>query len=314
MLSRPLPLFSLPLALSSLLLAGCSLNGPPVAGSSSVSFAYSACLGGCGLDQNAIAAGGASTGIAYHLTTPATTTVTGARSSDENIVRFALDLAHGSVVATSGAPGRADLILDGKSGEIGRGTVRVQAANLLAIDNAWGMGAATILAGTPQQLHATTEADGSVLLGTGAVKWSYAGTLTGMPASSLCFGDCGAFSGTPGAGTVMVDAVDAHAKVAVTVVDAAAITTIDAEPPSLSLAAGATGGTVVMTARAGTTPVFGAHCQWLSQPAGLDFTATQTSSLGVGASESWSVSGGKGNYTATCTVGGASKKVSVTVQ
>ena len=281
-------------------------NNPPKA-----TFSYEACLLGCGLDSNAIAAGGASTDISFTIASGAA--VTSVSTSDPNIATFVLTSGRSSVTATSGKPGTAILTLNGASGILGAANVQVAATSKLVLDGITGPGTILVAAGSMQTLHSTTEAAASnlTLIGTGAVKFTYSGSLTSANDAAICFGDCSSFVGTPGVGQVSIDCIDVHTTLDVQVVAGSAISTIAFDPPALTVPSGGVA-TVAVNASDNGAPVFGAHCVWSSDPS-VQISVNQLSNIQTGPAEKWTISAPKGAWQATCAVAGGGPKQTLTI-
>ena len=170
------------------------------------------------------------------------------------------------ITVSSGSTGVAELVLvDGVGNEVDRAPILVEPTQSLELDRGWsGDAGPTIIAGTLQGLHATTVGQGSVLVGTGAVRFSLFGTLSHYPDPTAqppwWGGDSVTFTGTAGTGVVSADADAAHVEVPVSVVDAAAITAWSVIAPGPARVAD--GADVRVTALLGDEPVFGAQCVW----------------------------------------------------
>jgi hypothetical protein len=222
------------------------------------------------LDQP-IAAGGAHTNV-LGLSSVEVAMVDSVSSSDPSIAKFKLASIAGSscqhqalITVHSGRPGDADLILaDAAGNEVDRVTVRVAPTAALLFDQGWDGGTPTVLAGSLQGLHVTTlGADGEVLVGTGAVRFSLSGTLAAFPDDEAqppwWGGDETTFTGGPGGGVVSADADDGHVEVPITFADATQLTHF-----ALRSVAGDQPLTrdVFVSAAAGDVQLYGAQCDW----------------------------------------------------
>src|SRR5262245_3250914 len=110
------------------------------------------------------------------------------------------------VTAHSGQPGSAALILlDASGAEIERVGVQVAPTESLLYDRGWQDSPPSVLAGSLQGLHVTTIGQEGVLVGTGAVRFSFSGSLSrfaGDGEPPWWGGDEVTFAGTPGRGAV----------------------------------------------------------------------------------------------------------------
>jgi hypothetical protein len=221
-----------------------------------------------------MAAGGAHTNV-LGFSSVEVEPVDGVRSSDPGVASFKLAANGGSscehqflVTVHSGRPGTAAMILVDSGGrELDRVPVHVAATETLLFDQGWdGAAPPTVLAGSLQGLHVTTlgESGVGVLVGTGAVRFSFSGVLAKFTDSDAeppwWGGDEVTFSGGPGSGTVIADADRGHLEVPITVVDESALTELSlraapAKDAKLAVDVG-------VSALAGATPLYGAECQW----------------------------------------------------
>jgi hypothetical protein len=127
------------------------------------------------------------------------------------------------ITVVSGDAGSAELIaVDARGSEIDRAALHVEETSAIEIDRGWSGAGPTIVAGSLQGLHATTLGDSGVLVGTGAVRFSLAGSLTPFPDRAQeppwWGGDSVTFTGIAGSGVISADADRAHVEVPVNVI------------------------------------------------------------------------------------------------
>jgi hypothetical protein len=238
------------------------------------------------------------------------------RSSAPSVASFTLSAVAQSscqhqylVTAHSGQAGTAELILvDASGAEIDRVGVTVAPTESLLYDRGWREAVPSVLAGSLQGLHVTTVGQRGVLVGTGAVRFSFSGSLSRVDGDGeppWWGGDEVTFAGTPGRGAVIADADRAHLEVPVEIVDEAALTrfelsaTAESEPLTRD---------VFVTAAAGATPVWGAECQWRwpqkRQPLWID-----GGWIGAGAVTQYRFTVAEaGTWTAACVLPGGSSR------
>ena len=138
------------------------------------------------------------------------------------------------ITVHSGDAGSADLIfVDASGNEIDRAAIHVEETTAIDLDEGWVGAGPTIVAGSLQGLHATTRGPSGVLVGTGAVTFSLAGTLAPFPDRGQeppwWGGDSLTFTGSPGAGIVSAQADSARVEVPITVVASLGEVTIRVE-------------------------------------------------------------------------------------
>jgi hypothetical protein len=214
------------------------------------------------------------------------------------------------VDVTAGQPGAADLILhDASGGEVDRVRLTVAPTATLAIDRGWVPPAVPkVLAGSLQGVHATTlAADGTVLVGTGAVQFTLSGTLTEEGGAPLQYGDRVSFRAAAGAATVQADCVAAHAEVQLEAVDPSLVDLLTiTQPGGFSLL----GYPVYVDAQVAGEAVWGAECAWQVAPPGANATWDGGGLIGGAPTTIYHFKGASGHYTATCTLpGGPSQTI-----
>lgn len=195
----------------------------------------------------------------------------GLRSSDPSIFEVASGYPSGRSITTtlmSHHSGNADLILFDQAGaEIDRTPVSVADSTTLVLDEEWRDAMPTILAGSAVPFHVTPfgrdRAGCDVaLLGTGSVAFQVTGTITQEPMS--LGGDDTLLLGALGDGTVKATSPTTSVDVPIHVVDATALTAIEA-PDTIIMSAPEIDFTV--TLRAGSSVrVLGAYCVWQTPP------------------------------------------------
>jgi hypothetical protein len=266
-----------------------------------------------------VAAGGAHTNV-LALSSVEVAMVDSVRSSDASIAKFNLASIGGSscqhqalITVHSGRPGSADLILaDADGNEVDRVRVRVAPTAALLFDRGWDGGTPTALAGSLQGLHVTTlGADGGVLVGTGAVRFSLSGTLAVFPDDEVqppwWGGDETTFTGGPGAGVVSADADGGHLSVAINFVDEMELThfalrSVRGDKPLTR--------DVFVSAAAGEVQLYGAQCDW-RWPGGTPPLWIDGGWIGAGAATHYRFTSDRpGRYSALCVLpGGTSQSI-----
>ena len=283
--------------------AGCIIHtGGGNGGSGPATFAFGNCSGDCGLDDHAVAAGGARTTIHVNGVTYADV-----RSSDPSVATFARSNA--DIAVTSGAPGTTTLqLLDGAGRVVASGVVTVVATAQLKVNHGWTGSGPRVLAGSTQIFHVTTLDDkGDVTKGDGSVTFTFGGTLS--PAVAPLSGDAVAFVGTPGDGTITADCPNASVTQSITVVDPADITELTT---SVAVEANDTAIVSVVAQSAGGG-VYAGPCAWQTSDPSVTLGSEIGPSLelGPGTIDIFNLNR-SGTFTATCTLAG--KTATVTLQ
>jgi hypothetical protein len=262
-------------------------------------------------------AAGASDGIS--ISAPSGTTVASAKSSDPSVLSLGTLKAGNSpgsydVPVTAGNPGSTRFtIYDPSGNEIDHTTVQVAPTTSIPLDVASG---ATLLTGSNYSVHATTiSANGETLAGTGAIHFTYRGSISSSSwASDVCSGDCGYFQAVE-AGDAEIDATatSAVAKATLHVVNPDWLDSFSLAATTVQMKAN-DGKLVNYTMRFGSAVVFGTPSCTSSDNQVADAGAI----VGTpGSSASGGVmifSNNPGATTITCNVGQKQASLVVTVQ
>jgi hypothetical protein len=273
-------------------------------------FAWNECLGGCALDDNAMAAAGATADII--ITVDAGYKVSGVRSSNPAVANFSFAQPSTLVTVTSGAPGQAQLELVDANGQlVDEATVTVTATAKLVTKQGWTGAAPLILAGTAELFHVTTlDANGKTLIGTGAVHFDLPPPLAKVTA--ITFGDEIGFSGSAGSATITARTPTATLTQPVTIVDPSALGSLVASVKPGSDMRG-TAYDVQVQALAGGGAVYAPDCTWSPADPSVIVQAGGVATLeGPAQSTAHFVLTKPGTFSAACTIGSKTTTVTLT--
>jgi hypothetical protein len=229
--------------------AGCF--GAGGGGASHPTIYFDNCGPDCGLDKHTVAAGGA-----FTLLDVAGAMFTEARATNPAVAQAARNTDN-QIEIISGAPGATEIEVLNYGRVVASATLTVEATAKLVYDHAWSGAAPVILENTPQFLHVTTmNASGTPTKGSGAVSFSFAGTVT--PSVVQLDGDAIGFAGTAGDASITGSCPSTSVTVPLSFVPASAVTRIDikAAAPVREQAL------VTIVPQSASGPVYTGSCQW----------------------------------------------------
>jgi hypothetical protein len=272
----------------------------------------------CEPDDWNLAAGGA------HTTIVANVPFASVASSNPSVATFSVFDGNLEIEAYTGSPGSTQLdALDETGQVVASATVVVEATASLQLGGGPNSipNPALVLEGAPQLFHVVTkDADGRSTRGDGSVAFQLTGTLSNavLPID----GDEVGFVGTPGAGNITATCPNASITEAITVVPAAAITSlqtgyttgIGSLGPNVSSFTAAGDGTVsvVVTATSANGEVYAGPCAWTTSDPSVTLTTQLASSLDLDPNTiSVFEINRAGSFTATCTLAGLSATVTL---
>ncbi len=294
-------------AIAAFAMLGCMTRSEGQLGHAS--FAWQECLGGCGVADNPMAAGGAHAEITVALASGYG--FSQLRSSNPSVATFSLQGGNGlDIDVVSGAPGQTQLqLLDAGGKLVDQVAVTVTATAKLAITQGWMGAAPLVLEGSLQTFHVTTEdASSHTLVGTGAVSFDLPAPLA--RADAIVFGDSVAFTGHAGAASIAARTPTTTLTQPITVVPASAIANIAAVVKPNTSDANGVYANVDVTANAAAGAVYGATCTWSVSDASVVVQSQAAASL-----ESPAIASTRlllkspGTFGATCTIGAVSTSV-----
>lgn len=271
-------------------------------GSGSTTFSFGGCSSGCGLDQNAVAAGGARTSI--HVSGPQFADV---RSTAPDVATFT-NAGGNDVAVLSGHAGVTTLeLLDGSGRTLASADVTVVDTARLSINAGWPGAAPLVVESTPMVFHVTTlDANGRVTKGDGSVTFTLGGTLSRVVQPLA--GDAIAFVGTPGSGTIDASCPSATLSQPITIVPASAVTHLAID------AATQPNNTAIVTVQAVTAQgnAYAPPCVWQSSDASVTLASRIGPELDLGPGEVAVFNLNRaGSFTATCTTAGQTATVTL---
>jgi hypothetical protein len=240
---------------------------------------------------------------------PSTTVSVSNILSDSNMLAAGCHMSS-LVEVTTGATGLFELVVSDPNGIFDHQVFYSIAPTGLGIENAWTT-PPLVLTGSTQGAHAiTTGPNGEILRGSGAVQFTFDGTITAAPQPGSSPGvpalptDVGSFTAVnAGTGHIHAQVLDVVEEADVAVVDPSAIT--DLVLTDMGSEDGGFRVSAKMTAN--DTVVHGVECSWSGDATSVDESSTN----GLGNdTDVYVLSGPTGPFSATCTIpGGISRSI-----
>jgi hypothetical protein len=286
---------------------------PGLLGRATISYAQ--CIAKCGIDERAIAAGGAETSVDVESSTP----IGRVSSGDVGIARTgsvtSSRAGHYQFPLTSGTPGKVTItFLDATGAEIDGGVFTIAPTHVIGFNSGFG-GDSNVITGQKIVLHGNTVgADGDSLVGNGSIHFAYSGVLVKI-SNPPPWADQEEFAAmSAGDGQATMSAIDAMLMVSIHGIQLSEVDQIDGRDDHVQLAHGQSKNTAY-TIRSKGVAIHGSACTWIVDDPSIASVSDLEPDLEQKVSVEVAVKGlAPGHTRASCSVNGSSASFAIDVQ